>query len=196
MSLNNTQKKFLDLANKLIKIRNMPENDPTRKSFDKAGFIYDLEYTIGQLGYFFDTIVPSQSNNPNTSYYYLKKLEPQEHQIAYINLTRNFPKELFGGHYCYILKKFKDKYIVIPTTSVDDVEKDKIQEFEIEIKIKNFVNDKVTRLNVSNIRAIDIQRIYQTDSPFEKEKGIFDVDTDKTKLHNKICKILCNLDMD
>ena len=196
MALNNTQKKFLDLANKLTNIKNMPYDDKTRKNYDKKGFIYDIEYTLGQLEYFFDTIVPSQGGTPNSSYYYLKKLDPKEHQIAYVNLTRGFPKELFGGHYCYIFKKFKDKYVVIPTTSVDDPEADKIQNFEIEIDIKNFHNDKITRLNVSNIRAIDIQSIYQPSPVFESEKGIFDVLTDRDKINKKIVEILCNIHID
>lgn len=196
MALNTTQRKFLDLANKLSGIKNMPDNDSTRKNYDKTGFIYDIDYTLGQLEYFFDTIVPNQGGTPNSSYYYLKKMEPKEHQIAYVNLTRGFPKELFGGHYCYILKKFKDKYVIIPTTSVDDPIKDTIQDFEIEINIKNFHNNKITRLNVSNIKSIDIQRIYQPDPVFENEKGIFDVLTDREEINKKVVEILCNMHID
>jgi hypothetical protein len=196
VALNTVQKKMLEIANQLNNIRNLPYDDKTRKNYDKKGFIYDIEYTIGQLKYFFDTTVPSQTGVPNTSYYYLKQLDPKEHQIAYVNLTRGFPKELFGGHYCYILRKFKDKYIVIPTTSVED-ETDIRHDFEIDIKIKNFINNKITRLNVSNIRAIDIQRIYQGNTNlFEKEKGIFDVITDRSLIINEVSKILFNLPID
>ena len=81
--------------------------DKTRKNYDKKGFIYDIEYTLGQLEYFFDTIVPSQGGTPNSSYYYLKKLDPKEHQIAYVNLTRGFPKELFGDIIVIFSKNLK-----------------------------------------------------------------------------------------
>lgn len=86
--------------------------------------------------------------------------------------------------------------MVIPTTSVDDPAVDIIQDFEIEIKIKNFHNNKITRLNVSNIRAIDIQRIYQPDPVFENEKGIFDVLTSRDEINRKVIEILCNMHID
>lgn len=186
----NINEKMNEIANRLNEIKNIPYRDRKKKDYDKSGFVFDLDYTVSQLAYFFDKTVPSQSGCPNSSYYFLKKLEPNEHQIAYINLTRGFPKELFGGHYCYILKKFNDKYIVIPTTSVDDEVTDIKQDFEINIQIKNFINNKVSRLNVSNIKSIDIQRIYQFDNMFEKEKGIFDVLTDRSEIIKEIKKIL------
>lgn len=183
-------KEMANIAEELKNIKNLKFKDKDRKNYDKIGFVYDLQFTVGQLKYFFDVVVESQTKNPNTSYYYLKKHEPNEHQVAYINLTRGFPKELFGGHYCYILKKFKDKYLVIPTTSVDNEEDDKEQDFEINIQIKNFINNKITRLNLSNIRTIDVQRIYQFNDMFEKEKGIFDVITDRNFIIEKVKKII------
>lgn len=186
----NMEKELLQIAHRLKNIKNLKFKDELKKDYDKVGFVYDLKYTIGQLEYFFDSIVVKQTRNPNTSYYHLTKLEPKEHQVAYINLTRGFPKELFGGHYCYILKKFKDKYLVIPTTSVENEEIDIRQDFEINITINNFINTKVTRLNLSNMRTIDIQRIYQSDNMFELEKGIFDVKTDKHYIEEEVKKIL------
>ena len=177
------EKKMGEIGKKINDIKNMPLKNSNRKNYDKVGLVHDLEYLVGQLEYFYDKIMPSQTNMPNTSYYHLKS-NPREHQIVYVNLTRGFPKELFGGHYCYIFKKYNDKYIVIPATSVDSPANDPIQDFEIDISVKDLPNNM--RLNLANIRGIDLQRIYGN-------KGIYDVNTDKKYITDEIYKKLFNI---
>lgn len=149
---------------------------------DVDGFVTDLEYLVGQLTYFYNNLTPKQTGDPATTFYKPKKL-PQPHQIAYFNLTRGFPKELYGGHWCYVLKYFKSKFIIIPTTSV---KKDSLKadpDFQIDIQVKDFKNGLATRMQISDMRTVDAQRLYFN-------KGFYDVITDKKYISEEMNKIL------
>lgn len=148
----------------------------------KRGFLEDLNYHVGQIKYFYDELTPNQTGDPSTTFYRPKQL-PKIHQIAYFNLTRGFPKELYGGHWCYVFKYFKTKFIVIPTTSVkpDSLPPDK--EFQMDIEVKNFTNHYITRLQIGDMRTVDIQRLYPS-------KGFYDVITDKQLIIDNVSRIL------
>lgn len=170
--------KMNEIADKLISIENLPLRDPNKKAYDKTGFIYDLEYLVDQIKHFYDVIVPEQGcvDNPTKARYPLYN-RPKEHQLAYFNLTMGFPKELFGGHLCYVLKDLSSKYLVIPTTSVKQGrEKNK---FEIEIEVIDYINDDETRLKVAEMRCVDKQRLYS-------DKNFYNLKTDKQKIINEI----------
>ena len=42
--------------------------------------------------------------------------------MAYFNIGRGFPKELMDGHWCYILKDLGYKALVIPSTSINQIQ--------------------------------------------------------------------------
>lgn len=149
---------------------------------DIEGFVKDLEYHVGQLNYFYDKLTPSQTGDPSTTIYTPKKI-PRVHQLAYFNLTRGFPKELYGGHWCYIFKYFKSKFVIIPTTSVKPTSLPPNPEFQMDIKVKDFKNGYLTRLQIGDIRTVDIQRLYYS-------KGFYDVLTDREEVLEGINKIL------
>lgn len=176
------KEKMIEITDILINIENLPYRDPNRKTYDKVGFVYDLEYLVEQLKYFYDVVVPEQDciNNPTKARYPLYK-RPKEHQLAYFNLTRGLPKELFGGHLCYVLKDMGSKYLIIPISSVKK-ERPKKQ-YEINIEIKDNKNDEQTRLRVSEIRCVDKQRLYP-DKPF------FEIETNKKELFEEIKNII------
>ena len=148
----------------------------------KKGFLEDLNYHIGQIKYFYDELTPHQTGDPSTTFYRPKHL-PKVHQVAYFNLTRGFPKELYGGHWCYIFKSFKTKFVIIPTTSVkpDSLAPDK--QFQMDIHVKNFTNHFITRLQIADLRTVDIQRLYPA-------KGFYDVLTPKEEILQHVSKIL------
>ena len=148
----------------------------------KRGFLEDLNYHIGQIKYFYDDLTPNQTGDPSTTFYRPKQL-PKVHQIAYFNLTRGFPKELYGGHWCYIFKSFKTKLVVIPTTSVkaDSLPPDK--EYQMDIDVRNFTNQYITRLQIGDMRTVDIQRLYPS-------KGFYDVITNRERITDNISRIL------
>lgn len=148
----------------------------------KKGFLEDLNYHIGQMKYFYDELTPNQTGDPSTTFYRPKQI-PHIHQIAYFNLTRGFPKELYGGHWCYVLKHFKTKFVIIPTTSVkmDSLPPDR--EFQMDIEVKDFPNCFITRLQVGDMRTVDIQRLYPA-------KGFYDVRTSRETIVHTVKGIL------
>ena len=105
------------------------------------------------------------------------KFRPKIHQLAYVNIGRGFPKELMDGHWCYILKDMGSKMLVIPTVSIKDSSINEKYELDIDIVINN--KPKKSRLQLSDIRSIDIQRIYGN-------KGYIEVTTSFEKIHNVI----------
>lgn len=173
----------MSIENNLQEIKRILGN---MKNYDAEGFTKDLYYWVKDLEFFYNTLVEKQdSQDPSKTFYNIRPVSnrPKEGQIAYVNLRRGYPKETFGGHYCYILKDFGNKYVVIPSTSVKDESLPK-EEFEIDIEVENFINNRKTRLHIDEIRAIDIQRI-------KPSKGVFNVKTDPNKILNQLKIIYC-----
>ncbi|MEK5061865.1 hypothetical protein BK126_15040 [Paenibacillus sp. FSL H7-0326] len=168
------------------------------QNYNSKALSTELLYWIKDLEYFYNTLVPSQAqtkiesdgssrkvNNPSKTYYNISpaSARPTAGQVAYFNLRRGYPKEVYDGHFCYILKDFKTKYIVIPTTSVKPNSAPMNPTFEIDITIKDFINTDPTRLQVSDIRSVDIQRI-------NIRKNVYNVADDVATLNNKIYALL------
>lgn len=148
------------------------------EGFDSNSFIKDTKYEIGQLKFFYNNVTRQQTGNPSTSFY-KPKIKPESHQLAYFNLTQGFPKELRGGHWCYIVKQVKSKFIVIPCTSVKDDSTPADPEYQMDIEIDGFPNGKKARLQLSDIRAVDAQRLYST-------RGLYDIVTEKGIILNSV----------
>jgi hypothetical protein len=154
------------------------------KNYDAEQFSIQLLHWVRELNYFYSKLVEEQGGNPSTTYYNIKpkSKRPKEGQVAYFNLRRGYPKELFDGHWCYILKDFKMKFLVIPLTSVKD-NSEPNQEFEFDIQIDNFKNQLPSRMNVTDIRAIDAHRI-------NEREGVYNVKTDREYILNEVNRIL------
>ncbi len=179
----NIFKEMWDIAIKLSNIKNMSEINTNGRKYDKHGFLFDLKTQVEQLDLFYTKLVDENlKHNPNETFYVLRN-EPNVHQMAYINLGHGYPKELFGGHWCYILRKFRTKYLVIPSTSDDNTDIGINEDSEIPIKIKKFINNKYTTLQVRNLRCVDIQRVY-------KNKGYYDVETESKYIVDKLMSII------
>lgn len=176
---------FQEAANKLKTLQNYK---------NKKIFAEELLYWLEDLEHFYNIIVPGQtqpgdSPNPSKSFYNLSP-RPSEGDVVYVNLRRGYPKEVYDGHYCYILKDFGTKYLVIPTTSVKDNSVAN-PDFELDIKLgelksgtKPSLNpNSVTRLQISDIRTIDPQRI-------KPKKGYFEVITDTNLIKKSVAKII------
>lgn len=170
----------MNIKSRMNEVTYMLENLKNYRDVD--GFVTDLEYLVGQLTYFYNNLTPKQTGDPATTFYKPKKL-PQPHQIAYFNLTRGFPKELYGGHWCYVLKYFKSKFVIIPTTSVKSDSLKADPDFQIDIQVKNFKNGLSTRMQVSDMRTVDAQRLYFN-------KGFYDVTTDREYILKEMNNIL------
>lgn len=168
-----TSKRIAEINKKLENIKNYK---------DVEGFLIDLDYQIGQLAFFYDQVVPRHTGEASTTIYWPKYL-PREHQIAYFNLTRGFPKELYGGHWCYVYKYFKNKVVIIPTTSIKATSLKEDKMFHLDIKVNGFTNQELSRLQLSDIRTVDIQRLYEA-------KGFYNVVTKREVIVRRVKKIL------
>ena len=111
-----------------------------------------------QLEYFYCHLVPECGGNSEETFYHLYK-RPSEHQLAYFNIGRGFPKELQDGHWCYVLKDLGTKMLIIPSTSIKEDSKECHPNFEMDIEI--IMKGKLTksRIQLSDIRSVDVQRL-------------------------------------
>lgn len=141
---------------------NIKEIKKSLKSLEKTE-LYDVEkyscsllHQTKQLEYFYCHLVKDNEAESDHTFYYIMN-RPKEHQLAYFNIGRGFPKELMDGHWCYILKDFGYKMVVIPCTSIKDTECN--GDFEKDIVVKMFKRITQSRLQISDIRTVDIQRI-------------------------------------
>lgn len=154
------------------------------KNYDSEGFANQLYYWVKELDFFYTKLVKNQGKEPSKVFYQVPPSKrPKVGQVAYFNLRRGYPKETYDGHYCYIVKDFGFKYVIIPTTSVKKDSSDLNEDFEIDINLKDFPNDLLSRMQVTDIRVVDIQR-------FNEKKPVYDVLTDSNFILEKIKKIL------
>lgn len=149
---------------------------------DVLGFVMDLDYHVGQLDYFYNKVVPHDTGDASTTIY-RPKIDIHEHELIYFNLTRGFPKELYGGHWCYVVKLLKGKCLVIPTTSVKVDGGHEPSEFQMDIEIADFNNSNITRLQLSDMRTVDIQRVYSG-------RGSYKVTTERKKILSRLAEII------
>lgn len=171
----NIYKEMWSISNTLDKIKD---------NYDSETFVTHLKFQVEQLSFFYNYLVPKQGGYISKTYYNPKK-RPKVHQIAYFNLTRGFPKELCDPHWCYILKDFGCKLVIIPTTSIKSDSKPCNPSFEYDIKIKNFINTSLSRLHIDDIRVVDLQRLILD----THKHNIYDVETSRENIISNVSKI-------
>lgn len=134
-------------------IRSLERIDKTGK-YDVDKYCYSLMHQTGQLEYFYCNLVKDGSIDKT---FYRVSHKPQAHQLAYFNIGRGFPKEIMDAHWCYVVKDMGCKSLIIPCTSIKD--KSQCSSFELEITIK--MNNQITkcRIQLSDIRSVDNQRL-------------------------------------
>lgn len=127
------------------------------KNYDYEKFLYSMIHLTSQLSYFYKKIA---KNGPTENVFYSRNMQSMEHKLIYINLGRGFPKELMDGHWCYVLKDYGCKLLVIPSTSIKNDSKFN-SEYDMDIFSEDVEQEEVikSRLCITDMRAIDIQRI-------------------------------------
>ncbi|WP_249029906.1 hypothetical protein [Tannockella kyphosi] len=124
--------------------------------YDVEKFGHSLIHLTSQLEYFYCHLVKDGKGSIDTTYYRVPT-RPSAHQLAYFNIGRGFPKELMDGHWCYVLKDLGYKMLVVPCTSIKSSVCN--PEFEMDIKIKMGNEYTSSRIQLSDIRSIDMQRL-------------------------------------
>lgn len=148
--------------------------------YDVDKYCCSLLHLTNQLEYFYCNLVPKGTGDSATTYYRLNH-RPKVHQMAYFNIGRGFPKELMDGHWCYILKDLGYKALVIPSTSIKDDSKPCHPQFEMDIEIDYYGKKLKSRIQLSDIRSIDMQRL-------DLRKPFCDVYTDQELISQFVCQ--------
>ena len=149
--------------------------------YDVDMLLYSLSYQMKQLNYFYKDLIDKQdSKDANMTYYNLSP-NPSEHQLVYVNLCRGFPKELYDGHWCYLLKHCGTKLLVIPTTSIKESSSTDEQDYYFDIEE---TDNCQSRLRFDEIRMIDKMRVVTKDKPYR------DVKTDRKVIEEKFMNFL------
>lgn len=127
------------------------------KNYDYEKFLYSMIHLTSQLSYFYKKIA---KNGPTENVFYSRSVQSMEHKLIYINLGRGFPKELMDGHWCYVLKDYGCKLLIIPSTSIKSDSKFN-SEYDMDIFSEDVEKEEVikSRLCITDMRTIDIQRI-------------------------------------
>lgn len=146
----------MSVQNNLLEIEKSLERLSKSGVYDVEKYSHSLMHLTSQLEYFYCRLVKDGGGNSDTTYYRVNK-RPKVHQLAYFNIGRGFPKELMDGHWCYILKDLGYKMLVIPCTSIKGTPCN--PEFEMDIKIKIGGKSSESRIQLSDIRSIDMQRL-------------------------------------
>lgn len=149
--------------------------------YDVDALLYSLSYQMKQLNYFYKDLIDKQGQNDANKTYYNLSPNPSEHQLIYVNLCRGFPKELYDGHWCYVLKHCGTKLLVIPTTSLKELSstEDKSYYFDIEE-----ADGCKSRLRFDEIRMVDKMRVTTKDKPYRN------VVTERKKIEEQFMKFL------
>lgn len=165
------------------KLANVAQLLKSMKRYDGYKFAVELEKWVTELSYFYNVIV-KDGQNPSLIPYKIKPSKrPKEGQMAYINLRRGYPKETFDDHWCYILKDYGTKYIIIPSTSVKEDSSECDERFEIDIE--DCTSTGKSRLQISDLRTVDVMRVCQSINP-----NLCDVKTPRDQIINKVKSVI------
>lgn len=126
--------------------------------YDAHRYLTAMVYQTGQLDYYYSNFKQGED--------YMPRIRPLEGQVAYINLTCGFPKELEGGHWCYIVKDIGCKMFVIPVCSVkaDSIKNNDLSKSEyvdyVDVYFDSSIHT-VAKISYSDARMVGVQRIDQ-----------------------------------
>lgn len=154
------------------------------KNYDNPVKLVDeIDKWLYELSFFYNKVV-KDGDDPSTVVYNIPPSQrPKEGQIAYINLRRGYPKETHDDHWCYILKDYGTKYLIIPTTSIKSNSLPCNPLYEMDI-VDNTPAGK-SRLQFTDIRSIDAMRVCRSVSPNK-----YDVITDRKDILEKIKNLI------
>ena len=146
----------MSVQENLIEISKSLENLEETGIYDVEKYSCSLKHLTNQLEYFYCHLVKDGGRDIDNTYYHLS-MRPLVHQLAYFNFGRGFPKELMDGHWCYILKDLGYKMLIIPCTSIKGTSAN--PEFELDIEVMMANGKTKSRLQLSEIRCVDMQRL-------------------------------------
>lgn len=146
-----------DLEGNIEELKNYLNKLDESGLYDAEKYSRSLLHQTSQLSYFYCSLV--KDGSPSDTYYHVHK-RPKEHQMAYFNIGRGFPKELMDGHWCYIVKDLGYKMLIIPCTSIKKESSPLNPHFEKDLTV---IDDHGlithSRMQLTDLRTVDIQRL-------------------------------------
>lgn len=156
---------------------------------DPVKLAIEIDNWVKDISFFYDKLVPDGVDPSKIFYRIDPSKRPKEGQIAYINLRRGYPKEARDGHWCYILKDYGSKYIIIPSTSIKEYSSPCNTTCEMDI-IDNTPNG-TSRLHFSDTRSIDAMRVNTKVNP-----NFYDVKTPRKEIIDNLMKSMLDVGED
>lgn len=80
----------------------------------------------------------------------------REGDMVYVQLQAGYPHEMTFGHWCYVVKDLYNKILIIPTTHCEGAA---VEKYEMDIPVVMDGIPTFSRLQFSDIRTVDKQRI-------------------------------------
>lgn len=170
-----------DLEGNIEELKNYLNKLDESGLYDAEKYSRSLLHQTSQLSYFYCSLV--KDGSPSDTYYHVHK-RPKEHQMAYFNIGRGFPKELMDGHWCYIVKDLGYKMLIIPCTSIKKESSPLNPHFEKDlIVIDDHGMITHSRMQLTDLRTVDIQRL-------DCRKPFYTVCDDREEIRNFIIEHL------
>lgn len=170
-----------DLEGNIEELKNYLNKLDESGLYDAEKYSRSLLHQTSQLSYFYCSLV--KDGSPSDTYYHVHK-RPKEHQMAYFNIGRGFPKELMDGHWCYIVKDLGYKMLIIPCTSIKKESSPLNPHFEKDLTV---IDDHGmithSRMQLTDLRTVDIQRL-------DCRKPFYTVCDDREEIRNFIIEHL------
>lgn len=160
----------------------------TIKNFDLESFTNNYRKLVDNIWFFHNVIGREAKNEEELSLVQYKlsdNKKPKIGQIGYFFIENSFPKEIFNGHWCLVFKDFGNMAIIIPLTSIKKDSTPLNKDMEIIVKVKDFEEEGCSKLRINQMFCADIMRI-------DKNRKIYDLQTDFNLVKNKIYSILQN----
>ena len=172
--------KFIQVPSSDKKIRRRQNYD------DPVKLAKEIDNWVKDISFFYDKLVPDGVDPSKTFYRIDPSRRPKEGQIAYINLRRGYPKEARDGHWCYILKDYGSKYVVIPSTSIKGYSS--ACNSTCEMDILDDTPNGISRLHFSDIRSIDVMRVNTKVTP-----NLYDVRTPRKEIMDDLLRSMLDV---
>lgn len=127
--------------------------------YDVGMLISGLKHLLVENNFFYGTLADNHPGKDPSRVFYDLKVNPQVHQLVYVQLGCGYAKETRAPHWCYVLKNAGQKLTVIPVTSVKEYSGPAREPFEFDIEEEDGV---IGRMHFDDIRSIDKMRVLET----------------------------------
>lgn len=128
-------------------------------NYDVYQLISGLKHMLTENCFFYGPLANMHPEKDPSRVFFDLNVDPQTHQMIYVQLGAGYAKELRGPHWCYVFKNIGQKLIVIPTTSVKGYSGLIREPYEFDIEEDDGM---ISRLHFDEVRSIDKMRVLET----------------------------------